>query len=70
VTDYCTLWPEGWWAHCCQAHDLAYAAQSGKAAADSALWQCVATSGEPASWVIGAVMFVGVTVFGRRFYRR
>jgi hypothetical protein len=28
--DYCTHFPEGWWATCCQAHDVAYAAQIGR----------------------------------------
>lgn len=71
MTDYCTLFPGGWWSHCCQAHDADYAAQIGKALADERLWQCVAGSGfEPVSWLVGSLMFAGVTVFGRRFYRR
>lgn len=73
--DYCTLFPEGWWSHCCAAHDADYAAQIGQAAADAALLQCVATSADGgligiASAVIGGVMFLGVRLFGRRYYRK
>lgn len=72
--DYCTSWFEGWWADCCAAHDLAYSAQIGKAAADLALATCVAGSGHgpligAASVVIGGVMWLGVRVFGRKFYK-
>ena len=35
--DYCTHFPEGWWATCCQAHDAAYAAQIGRIEADLGL---------------------------------
>lgn len=70
MTDYCTLFPEGWWAHCCKAHDAAYAAQIGKELADEYLLLCVASSGGALSWLIGSVMFAGVTLFGWRFYRR
>lgn len=70
--DYCTLFPEGWWAHCCAAHDADYLAQIGKLLADERLLQCVAAAGDgnPASWLIGVVMFAGVGLFGRRFYRK
>lgn len=73
--DYCTLFPEGWWSHCCAAHDAAYAAQIGQAVADSALLQCVAASGDgllvgAASAVVGATMWLGVRLFGRRWYKR
>lgn len=70
--DYCTLFPEGWWAHCCQAHDADYLAQIGKLLADERLLQCVASAGDGGvvSWLIGAVMFAGVGLFGRRFYRK
>lgn len=71
--DWCTWWPEGWWAHCCQAHDAGYAAQIGQALADERLLQCVAESApEPwlagASLVVGGLMFLGVRMFGRRYY--
>lgn len=73
--DYCTLFPEGWWAHCCKIHDADYAAQVGQAVADSGLLQCVASSGDgyvlgAASAVVGGVMWLGVRVFGRRFYKK
>lgn len=73
--DWCTMFPEGWWSHCCMAHDAAYAAQAGQAVADSALFQCVATSGDGllvggASLVVGATMWLGVRLFGRRWYKR
>ena len=90
--DYCTLWFEGWWAHCCAAHDQAYAEQVGQAAADAQLFTCVATSlGERLPdcvlsdpWIatvavglamlvsggVGALMWLGVRLGGRLFYRR
>lgn len=72
--NHCTLFPEGWWAHCCEAHDAAYAAQIGQMTADTTLLQCVAASGDgllaPVSVAVGVVMFLGVTVFGWRYYRK
>lgn len=73
--DYCTWFPEGWWATCCAAHDLAYASQVGQSVADSALLACVAASGNgPAtaavSVAIGGAMWLGVRLFGRRFYKK
>ncbi len=71
--DYCTSFPEGWWAHCCQAHDLAYTNQVARAIADQQLWQCVSTSGHGLgllSLVVGAAMFIGVRVFGAYYYRK
>lgn len=73
--DYCTLFPEGWWAHCCAAHDSDYLAQIGKALADERLLQCVASAGDggligAVSVGVAGVMWLGVRLFGRRFYRR
>lgn len=72
--DYCTWFPEGWWATCCAAHDLAYSAQIGKEVADAALMACVAGSGHgPAtaavSVAIGGAMWLGVRLFGRKYYK-
>lgn len=72
--NHCTLWPDGWWSHCCAAHDADYAAQVVRALADERLLQCVAESA-PSPWlaaaaaVVGGTMFVGVRLFGARFYR-
>lgn len=75
MTDYCTAFLEGWWAHCCAAHDADYAAQVLRALADERLLQCVASAG--AGGLLGAVsagvagvMWLGVSLFGRRFYRK
>lgn len=73
--DYCTLFPEGWWAHCCAAHDDAYAAQIGQAIADNELFHCVAMSAPTpvlaaASFAVAGTMWFGVRLFGRRYYRR
>lgn len=79
--DYCTGFPEGWWQHCCQAHDAAYDLQIGKAQADRELLACVEEArpgwadqyplmAAGLSDAIAIVMFAGVAVFGRRFYRR
>lgn len=71
--DYCTSFPEGWWAHCCQAHDLAYTGQVSRTLADQQLWGCVSSSGHGLgllSFAIGTVMFVGVRAFGAYYYRK
>lgn len=71
--DYCTGFPEGWWAHCCRAHDLDYASQVGQALADERLWQCVASSGEGIGILSGLaamVMYAGVRLFGLYYYRK
>jgi hypothetical protein len=73
--DYCTLFPEGWWAHCCQAHDLAYANQVSRAVADLDLFWCVMDSAPNtlllgATMLISGLMYLGVTVFGNYFYKR
>lgn len=72
--NYCTLFPDGWWPTCCEIHDAEYAAQIGKALADSNLFNCVANAGgDPItvglSLVIGAVMWLCVRLFGSKFYR-
>lgn len=72
--DYCTWFPEGWWSTCCAAHDLAYGTQVGQAIADQALLACVAHSGaSPAtvgvSVAVGGLMWLGVRLFGRKYYK-
>ena len=66
VTDYCKLWPEGTWAHCCKAHDLAYELATGRIEADIELAKCVAQSNP----LMGVVMGAGVIAFGWFFYKR
>jgi len=65
--DYCTAWFEGGWAHCCKAHDEAYATGVDRALADAALKVCVEQAGYP---VMAIIMSVGVTLFGWIYYRR
>lgn len=67
MTDDCTWWWEGAWSHCCRAHDLAYAGDGPRLAADWALAKCVASTGYPG---MAAIMFVGVALFGWWFRRR
>lgn len=71
--DYCTWFPEGWWSTCCELHDKAYADQIGQYVADKALFVCVATSGNTVLQVVvgvavATVMFLGVRLFGKRYY--
>jgi hypothetical protein len=59
----CTMWPEGWWHHCCVAHDFG--------ASDADLAACVVQSAPSA--ILGAiaalVMVVGLQLF-RPIWRR
>lgn len=73
--DFCTWFPEGWWSTCCEMHDKAYADHIGQLIADKALFLCVATSGSNtfeivASCVVATVMFIGVRMFGKRYYNK
>lgn len=72
---HCTLWLEGWWSNCCAAHDASYAEQVERLVADTDLFMCVAASAPTpvlaaVSAVIGGIMWLGVRVFGARFYRK
>lgn len=67
--DGCTLWFNGDWKACCDAHDYAYAhavSVADKLLADETLRQCVAMAGSADvwHWLMGFVMFVGVSIFG------
>ena len=70
--DHCTGWFEGWWAHCCAAHDVVYgtaAELADKIKGDFDLWGCVASTG-PVGAVIGTAMFGAVSTFGLYFWRK
>ena len=63
--DYCTMYPEGGWAHCCKSHDRRYAStRLTKLQADILLYRCV----KKVSVVNAVIMFVGVSVFGHCNY--
>jgi len=64
--DGCTFWPDMTWRYCCDAHDLAYAAQAPKLQADWALFTCVA----PHDPIAATLMFLGVTLLGWIWYLR
>jgi len=70
ASDACSAFPDGTpsqqtlWLHCCMEHDIAYWAggtRRQRHAADAALKQCVAATGEPA---IANLMLAGVRVGG------
>ena len=69
--NYCTLFFEGSWGHCCEVHDKAYETQVDKGKADIDLYNCVREADpEALTWVVAALMFAGVSLFGSRFYRK
>lgn len=77
--NYCTGWFEGWWGHCCQAHDEGYDAQMGQVQPDIEILYCVATSLPDIEWAqafgwvsvaVAVLMHLGVRFFGSGFYRR
>ena len=74
MKDYCTMFPEGWWAYCCKAHDDAYRAHTGKQEADLQLLKCVSESKDGVlsapSLLIGLIMFAGVSLFGKKYYNK
>lgn len=63
--DYCTFWPDGVWAHCCAAHDIAYELGRPKIEADLALGQCVKETG---NLLTGYLMAFGTLIFGLPWY--
>ena len=73
AVDHCTRFFEGWWAHCCAYHDIAYTDGTPRFTADLDLLFCVSTAGtvwwqDALSFTIGGVMFTGVLLFGGRYY--
>jgi hypothetical protein len=74
-TDGCTDFPDGTfenpnlWLECCMHHDLLYWAggtHKQKLAADEFLFQCISKKSNP---LLGAFMFVGVTIGGTPFIK-
>lgn len=62
--DYCTLWFEGSWSHCCKTHDEDYLLALSlveKLSADLGLASCVAGTGNP---LMAGLMFLGVSIPG------
>ena len=69
--DHCTLFFEGSWKTCCKAHDIAYETQVDRTEADIELFNCVRESSpEPLTWLVAALMFIGVFTFGWVFYKK
>lgn len=74
--DYCTSFPESLFgidlSYCCKAHDLTYETQVPKNEADIALFKCVYNSADGRlvvpNLLIAALMFAGVSLFGKHFY--
>lgn len=66
--DGCTLYLQGVWRHCCDAHDLAYVVgEVDKLTADWQLFSCVAATGQ---WWHAVIMFAGVLLFGGLWWRK
>jgi hypothetical protein len=69
--NYCTLFFEGTWGECCRIHDIAYETQEPKGQADIDLYNCVKEADpEVLTWLVAAIVFAGVSLFGSRFYRK
>lgn len=74
--DFCTFFPDNILGHdisqCCKAHDIAYLGEIPKYKADIELMQCVSgiEDGSALMPVVGALMFMGVSLFGFMFYKR
>ena len=75
VKDACTLFPDTIGniniTHCCEAHDNAYALQTGKWEADVELFKCVKEAYPSGGmFLIAALMFAGVSLGGWLWYVR
>ena len=69
--NYCTFFFEGTWTECCRIHDIAYETQVDKKQADIDLYNCVREADpEALTWIVAALMFAGVSLFGARFYKK
>jgi hypothetical protein len=66
-TDGCTLWIDGVWRSCCDAHDLAYANGMDYITSNLELGVCVAKTGHG---IMGIIMTIGTMAFGWIFYKR
>lgn len=64
-TDGCTLWPDGNWVTCCDAHDWAWQNGADFLQSNFELGACVANHGH---LLMGIVMFLGVSTIGVVFY--
>lgn len=76
--DYCTLFPDKLfgvdYSLCCFLHDIAYGGLADRKEADIALRDCVSLLFSETNLILGAVvatlMYLGVRLFGRSFYRQ
>lgn len=59
--DWCTLWPEGNWAHCCKRHDNAFDNGIPFFKANWRLFKCVRRK---AGIVVAFTMLMGTTLVG------
>jgi len=66
ILDGCTMWFDGIWKHCCDAHDIAWYEGQDFFSSNFDLAMCVAETGRP---VMSFIMFVGVTLFGGIWFK-
>lgn len=60
--DGCTHWFDGWWRHCCDAHDLDYINDTVSFMSHFNLFACVAESA-PVWWLTWASIAIGFIMF-------
>lgn len=61
MSDGCTLWFDGAWRHCCEAHDLAYETNAVTLQSHVELGQCVAQT--DGGLLMGVVMMIATTLW-------
>lgn len=72
--DWCTLFPDKIFGRdiskCCKAHDESYLVPGihNKIIGDFKLWLCVVKGYNPLMWIVGTLMFIGVSIFGGIFW--